>query len=59
MQELRWLCDRRDLAAWLAKWSGKYPKLSGWVEENIDETLTFYHLPRQRHKHLKSRCWSA
>ena len=36
---------RRDLAAWLAKWSGKYPKLTGWVEE-IDETLTFYRRPR-------------
>ena len=61
LQELRWLYDRRDLAearrdlaAWLAKWSGKYPKLTGWVEENIDETLTFYCLPRQHHKHLKS-----
>src|SRR6201990_423241 len=61
LQELRWLYDRRDLAearrdlaAWLAKWSGKYPKLTGWVEENIDETLTFYQLPRQHHKHLKS-----
>src|SRR6516164_732145 len=60
-QELRWLYDRRDLAearrdlaAWLAKWSGKYPKLTSWVEENIDETLTFYRLPRQHHKHLKS-----
>ena len=60
LQELRWLYDRRDLAearrdltAWLAKWSGKYPKLAGWVEENIDETLTFYR-PRQHHKHLKS-----
>jgi putative transposase len=48
LQELRWLYDRRDfaearrdLAAWLAKWSGKYPKLTGWVEETIDETLTF------------------
>jgi transposase-like protein len=47
LQELRWLYDRRDLpearrdlAAGLAKWSGKYPKLTGWVEENIDETLT-------------------
>src|SRR5262249_4868204 len=28
--------------------------LTGWVEENIDETLTFYRLPRQHHKHLKS-----
>ena len=61
LQELRWLYDRRDLtearrdlAAWLAKWSGKYSKLTGWVEENIEETLTFYRLPRQHHKHLKS-----
>src|ERR1700755_3574290 len=61
LQELRWMYDRRDLAearrdlaAWLAKWSGKYSKLTGWVEENIDETLTFYRLPRQHHKHLKS-----
>src|SRR2546423_777412 len=61
LQELRWLYDRRDLpearrdlAVWLAKWSGKYSKLTGWVEENIEETLTFYRLPRQHHKHLKS-----
>jgi transposase-like protein len=61
LQELRWLYDRRDLAearrdlaAWLAKWSGKYPKLTGWAEETIEETLTFYRLPRQHHKHLKS-----
>ena len=61
LQELRWLYDRRDLAearrdlaARLAKWSAKYSKLTGWVEENIDETLTFYRLPRQHHKHLKS-----
>ena len=61
LQELRWLYDRRDLAearhdlaAWIAKWSGKYSKLTGWVEENIEETLTFYRLPRQHHKHLKS-----
>src|SRR6516165_9758961 len=61
LQELRWLYDRRDLAearrdlaAWITKWSGKYSKLTGWVEDNIDETLTFYRLPRQHHKHLKS-----
>src|SRR6201998_2651735 len=61
LQELRWLYDRRDLiearrdlAAWLAKWSAKYSKLTGWGEDNIDETLTFYRLPRQHHKHLKS-----
>ena len=45
---------RRDLAAWITKWSDKYSKLTDWVEENIDETLTFYRLPRQHHKHLKS-----
>jgi len=61
LQELRWLYDRRsaegarqDLAAWIAKWGARYPKLVGWVEEQIEETLTFYRLPRQHHKHLKS-----
>jgi putative transposase len=56
-----WLYDRRelteakqDLAVWLAKWQGKYPKLTDWVEENIEETLTFYRLPLTHHKHLKS-----
>lgn len=61
LQELRWLYDRRDLAearadlaTWLAKWSSKYPRLTGWVEDNIEQTLTFFRLPRQHHKHLKS-----
>jgi putative transposase len=61
LQELRWLYDRRDLAearrdlaAWLTRWSVKYPRLTAWVEENIEETLSFYRLPRQHHKHLKS-----
>ena len=27
---------------------------TGWVEENIEETLTFYRLPRPHHKHMKS-----
>lgn len=61
LQELRWLYDRRDhqeaqrdLAGWIAKWQGKYPKLVDWVEGNIGETLTFYRLPRAHHKHLKS-----
>jgi putative transposase len=61
LQELRWLYARRDLAearndltAWLARWAGKYPRLSAWVEENLEETLSFYRLPRQHHKHLKS-----
>src|ERR1700726_4665423 len=61
LQELRWLYTRRDLAearsdltAWLARWAGKYPRLTAWVEENLEETLSFYRLPRQHHKHLKS-----
>ena len=61
LQELRWLYDRRDLAeartdlaAWIGKWQAKYPRLVAWAEENIEETLTFYRLPRQHHKHLKS-----
>src|ERR1700733_1896647 len=61
LQELRWLYARRDLAealndlaAWLARWAGKYPRLTAWVEENLDETLSFYRFPRQHHKHLKS-----
>ncbi len=61
LRELRWLYDRRDLAearkdmaAWLARWQGKYPKLCSWVEDNIEETLSFYRLPFGHHKHLKS-----
>jgi putative transposase len=61
LQELRWLYDRRDLAeakadlaTWLNKWQSKYPRLTAWVEENIEETFTFFRLPRQHHKHMKS-----
>ena len=61
MRELRWLYDRRDakearsdLAAWLTKWQSKYPKLCGWVEESIEQTLTFYRFPLAHHKHIKS-----
>ena len=61
MTELRWIYDRRtieearaDLAAWLKKWGARYQKLCDWVEANIEETLTFYRLPRQHHKNLKS-----
>jgi putative transposase len=59
--ELRWLYNRRnaeearrDLAAWLGRWAAKYRKLCEWVEANIEETFTFYRLPREHHKHLKS-----
>jgi putative transposase len=61
LQELRWIYDRRDvqearrdLAAWLTKWESRYPKLCAWVEENIEETLSFYCLPQQHHKNMKS-----
>jgi len=59
--ELRWMYDRRDLsevrrdlAAWLAKCSRKYPKLSSWVEDNIEETLTYFRVPLAHRKHMKS-----
>ena len=61
LMELRWIYDRRDLAevrrdvaTWLTKWQGKYPKLTGWVEENVEETLAYYRLPLAHHKHMKS-----
>jgi len=61
LQELRWIYDRRalaevrgDIAAWLTKWQAKHSKLCDWVEENIEETLTYYRLPPPHHKHMKS-----
>ena len=61
LTELRWFYERRnleearrDLAVWLGKWQTKYPKLCEWVENNIEETFTFYRLPKEHHKHLKS-----
>ena len=41
-------------ASWIATWQGKDPKLVDWVESNIEETLTFYRLPRPHHEHRKS-----
>lgn len=61
LQELRWIYERRnieeaqeDLKIWFKKWGAKYPKLCTWVEDNIGETLSFYHLPHQHHKRTKS-----
>ena len=61
LQELRWIYDRRDLgevrrdiAQWLAKWQSKYSRLCDWVEEHIEETLTYFRLPLPHHKHMKS-----
>ena len=60
LTELRWLYDRRDLEearrdlhSWFERWADRYPKLCAWVEDNIEETFTFYRLPRAHHKHLK------
>jgi putative transposase len=41
LTELRWLYDRHDVN-------------EARAESNIEETWTFYRLPRQHHKHLKS-----
>ena len=62
LQELRWLYDRRDLAeaqqgpgAWLERWQSQVSPSSatGW-RRTSRETLTFYRLPLEHHKHLKS-----
>jgi putative transposase len=59
--ELTWLYERHavleartDLTRWLERWSEKHPKLCTWVEANIEETFTFFLLPREHHKHLRS-----
>ncbi len=61
LTELRWIYDRREHRRGTAGPGGlaeemgrRYPKLCDWVESNIEETLTFYRLPRQHHKNLKS-----
>jgi putative transposase len=61
LQELRWIYDRRelaevrrDIAQWLTKWQGKYPKLCDWAEDNIEQTLTYYRRPLAHPKHMKS-----
>jgi putative transposase len=46
--------SRQDLTAGLAKWNKRYAKLYAWVKDNIEETLSFYRLPWQHHKNLKS-----
>src|SRR5215470_16020958 len=43
---------RSDRLAW--QWSGKYAKLTGWVEDNIEEILTYFRLPLAHRKHMKS-----
>jgi putative transposase len=61
LKELSWLYKRRnakearaDLKAWIERWQGRYAKLVTWVEENIEETLTYFSLPQAHHKNTKS-----
>ena len=61
LQELRWLYDRHqlkeakaDLRAWIEKWQARYPNFVEWVEDNIEETLTYYRLPLAHHRNMKS-----
>lgn len=60
-KELRRLYDKQDiaearacLADWLKKWSGKYGRLCDFVEENVEETLSFYQLPAEHRKSMRS-----
>ena len=41
-------------ASWIATGQAKDPKLADCVESNIEESLTFYRLPRPDHQHRKS-----
>ena len=43
----------RDLAAWLSKYQARYSKLCDWVEEHIEETLTYYRPPLQHDKEMR------
>ena len=60
-EELRQLYDRKDLdeamtdlAVWLVKWQDKCSRLCDFVEENIEETFTFYNFPTKHRIHLRS-----
>jgi len=59
--ELRWIYERSTkkeakeaLDIWIEKWEKKYSKLSEWVENNIEETMTYYRFPKQHHRNIKS-----
>jgi transposase-like protein len=39
---------RCDLAAWIAKWGMRYPRLARWVEEIIEKALIFCQRTRAR-----------
>lgn len=61
LRELRSIYDqltlekaKTELATWLKKWQSKYLKFCDWVEENIEETFSFFRLPLSHRKHLRS-----
>ena len=61
LKELRRLYDKLDMAEaraciddWLKKWSDKYGRLCNFVEENVEETLSFYQLPTEHRKSMRS-----
>lgn len=61
LTELRWIYDRRsieeakkDLADWIKRWTDKHPRISAWVEDNIEETFAFFCLPHAHFKHMRS-----
>lgn len=60
-KEPGWLCARRngkearaDLKAWIERWQSRDPKLVAFLEENIEETLSYFSLPQAHHKNMKS-----
>lgn len=61
LKELRWIYEQQDVQAarqslsfWIKKWEGTFGRLCGFVEENIEETLSFYQLPASHRKHMRS-----
>ena len=59
--KLLWRCSgmkaaRLDLRRWVERWGAEpgCDALVTWVEENIDETFSVYHLPRAHRKRTKS-----
>ena len=56
-----WDCEdleraQEELAAWRDRWGDEKGcvKLVEWVEENVEETLSVYRLPREHRKRMKS-----
>lgn len=67
LQELRWIYDRRDLtearvdlAAWLAKWGGRYPRLSAWARKTSSRRSPSFACPGSTTSTSSPpTCWSA